>query len=676
MILNSVVVENFRSFYGEQTINFSTDKNKNTTIIYALNGVGKTNLLNSILWCLHGTFSAGFKNPKDVLNWEAKRRGRKSFHVTLNFEENGNQYTIKRTGGDNENFKVFLIQDDGNAEEIKTAPSLFVNSIIPKDMAGYFINDGEGNDLVVDRDGYISVRRSIRDILGFNVAEKTLEDLSKIKSEVRQELKRFDKDKELSTLEDSIQNIDESIVQNRKTLTETQSLLDTYEDQFNLKEKQLGSSSSVVVDQLISSRNKTDITLKATESRLATLEGNKIALIREYSWVAFAHPLTNEALDFIDESELKGKIPAPFNIQLVKDIFEQKECICGACISPGTDAFDKINSLIGQAADPELINRLQKARSRLTAVKTLSPQARKRIEENFKDVREAQDLITSLKSELEGISSKILDLDDEKIRSLEKERNILKSKIRETERKIDRLNDKIEDLVKDKKDLEAQAKRIEGLSPRAKVLKSKIDLIEKVEEKITEELQQSEKDVYGLLAEKIDSFLDKYLRQDYRVSITSDFKICLQDRNGKPVPPSGGQGAILSFIYISSLISIARERRELESAILTPGAIAPLVFDAPFSKLDTKYAPNVAKELPNLVDQLIVLMFQEKGKNISETLRAEGKLGKEYYFCEEIAGEKGDAEVHTMNFNGKSVPVTKYGCPIDRVIVNEVTENV
>jgi len=675
MILNSVVVENFRSFYGEQSIEFSTDKKKNTTILYALNGVGKTNLLNAILWCLHGSFSNGFKNPKDVLNWEAKRRGRKSYHVTLNFEENDNIYTIKRSGGETDNFKVFLISKDGNAEEVKSSADLFINSIIPKDMAGYFINDGEGNDLVVDRDGYISVRRSIRDILGFKVAEKTLEDLSKIKNEIRQELKKFDKDKELSEIEDRIQIFDESIVASRKTLTETQSSLETYEDRFNYVEKQLGTSSSAVVDQLISLRSKAEDRLRSTERRLVALESNKIVLIREYSWVAFAYLLSNEALDFIDESELKGRIPAPFNIQLVKDILDKEECICGACIAPESEAFKKINSLLKEAADPELINRLQKARSRLTAVKTLSPQARERIEENFKDVREAQDLISSLKGEMDEISDKILNLDDEKIRSLEKERNTLKNKIRETERSVDRLTDKIEDLLKRKKDLEGQAKRIEGLSPRAKILKSKIDLIEKVELEISGELQQSEKDVHGLLAQKIDSFLDKYLRQDYRVSITSDLKICLQDRNGKPVPPSGGQGAILSFIYISSLISIARERRELESAILTPGAIAPLVFDAPFSKLDPKYAPNVAKELPNLVDQLIVLMYQDDGKNVSETLRSAGRLGKEYYFCEEIAGEKGDTEIHTLTFFGRSVPVTKYDCPIDRVIVKEVREN-
>jgi hypothetical protein len=96
------------------------------------------------------------------------------------------------------------------------------------------------------------------------------------------------------------------------------------------------------------------------------------------------------------------------------------------------------------------------------------------------------------------------------------------------------------------------------------------------------------------------------------------------------------------------------------------------VFDAPFSKLDPKYAPNVARELPKLVDQLIVLMYQDDGKNVSEILRAEGRLGKEYYFCEEIAGEQNGRDIHALTFNGKSVPVTLYECPIDKVVVKEV----
>ena len=99
MIIKSVTLENFRSFYGEQKINFSTDPQRNTTVIYALNGVGKTNLLNSILWCLHDMFTPGFKGVKDILNWQAEKQGRKSYHVTVDFEEDGVNYSVKRSGG-------------------------------------------------------------------------------------------------------------------------------------------------------------------------------------------------------------------------------------------------------------------------------------------------------------------------------------------------------------------------------------------------------------------------------------------------------------------------------------------------------------------------------------------------------------------------------------------------
>jgi DNA sulfur modification protein DndD len=241
---------------------------------------------------------------------------------------------------------------------------------------------------------------------------------------------------------------------------------------------------------------------------------------------------------------------------------------------------------------------------------------------------------------------------------------------------VDRLEDKIKALTKDRSSLQQEASRIQGLSPRAKVLKHKLNVIEGVEAQIMSELEEAEGDIHHILKEKIDSFLDKYLRQDYRVLITSDLSLCLQDRNGKAVPPSGGQGAILSFIYISSLIAIARARRDLESSILTPGAIAPLIFDAPFSNLDPKYAPNVARELPKLVDQLIILMYQDEGKNVTSTFLEEGKLGREYYFCELIAGEQGDREIHELSFGDQTIAVTEYGASVDKVVVKEVVRDV
>lgn len=672
MVINSVTIENFRSFYGVQSVSFATDKEKNTTLIYGLNGVGKTNFLNAVLWCLHGMFSAGFANQHDILNREAKRRGRKSYHVTLEFEESGKEYVVKRSGGDIESFKVF-VNDEGNYIEITQDPKLFINSIIPKDMAGYFISDGEGGTFSVDPDGMISVKRSIRDILGFNVAEKAVEDLVRIRSELRQELKKFDVDKEFSDLEQKIQICDESIVSNKKTLEDNKSLLERYQVKIDQVNKRLGGSSSAIVKQLQAQRTRAERERENAARSLVSEEGRKVKLIRDYSWVAFSNRIAGEALDFIDESEIKGTIPAPYNLQLVKDILSQAECICGACIEPGTKAYSRIQELLGKAADPDLINRLQRARSRLTMIKAFSSKAKEELEDNYRRCADLTRSIASLDAQIKNHSDQILEAEDEKINELERERTSLERKISETSRAIGRCEQKLDELISKRKEYEERVKRIEGLSPRAKTLKSRIEVVDKIEELINNELQAAESGIHDILKDKINIFMEKYLRQDYKVVLTSDMKIGLEDRNGYLIPPSGGQGAILSFVYISSLISIARERRDMDSSILTPGAIAPLIFDAPFSKLDPKYAPNVAKELPRLVDQLVVLMYPDPSKNIDNVIKDAGKLGRVYYMTEEIAAEQGDKLNSELVIEGRAIPAAVYCSPIDKVIINEAS---
>ena len=58
----------FRCFYDEQVIDFSFDKDKNVTLIHAENGVGKTTLLNALIWCFYGDTTARFEMKEDIVN--------------------------------------------------------------------------------------------------------------------------------------------------------------------------------------------------------------------------------------------------------------------------------------------------------------------------------------------------------------------------------------------------------------------------------------------------------------------------------------------------------------------------------------------------------------------------------------------------------------------------------
>jgi DNA sulfur modification protein DndD len=50
MKIKKIELQNFRQFYGEQSLLLSTNVTKNVTLVHAENTVGKTTLLNAVLW--------------------------------------------------------------------------------------------------------------------------------------------------------------------------------------------------------------------------------------------------------------------------------------------------------------------------------------------------------------------------------------------------------------------------------------------------------------------------------------------------------------------------------------------------------------------------------------------------------------------------------------------------
>ena len=54
MKIEKIEIENFRGWNGPHEIKFSVKKDKPVTLIIAENGTGKSNILEAIMWCLHG----------------------------------------------------------------------------------------------------------------------------------------------------------------------------------------------------------------------------------------------------------------------------------------------------------------------------------------------------------------------------------------------------------------------------------------------------------------------------------------------------------------------------------------------------------------------------------------------------------------------------------------------
>ena len=64
MIFKTITLKNFRQFHGKCVFNFATDEYQNITLIHGENGVGKTTLLNAVLWCFFEILTERFEKKK------------------------------------------------------------------------------------------------------------------------------------------------------------------------------------------------------------------------------------------------------------------------------------------------------------------------------------------------------------------------------------------------------------------------------------------------------------------------------------------------------------------------------------------------------------------------------------------------------------------------------------
>ena len=87
MRLLSVVISDFRGFYGVQQVNFAADDQKRVTVLHGENGAGKTNFLNAIHWCITGKFTPRFQDQKLLVNKEAFKEGQRECYVEIMFKD-------------------------------------------------------------------------------------------------------------------------------------------------------------------------------------------------------------------------------------------------------------------------------------------------------------------------------------------------------------------------------------------------------------------------------------------------------------------------------------------------------------------------------------------------------------------------------------------------------------
>ena len=673
MKLRKIKLINFRQFYGEQEIDIADAPDKNVTLIHAQNGVGKTTILNSVLWTFYGQTTAKFLEPEKIINRASMKQGGKTASVGIEFSHEGNDYLAQRyfrqdRGYPEQIFKVHKIVN-GDYQELRT-PDEFVQSVMPQAMAPYFYFDGEHAETFSAAHHHQKVAKAIRNILGCNIAELAIDDLNICAKKLQKEISEIpdasdlkQAEQELSRLETNAQQLDQKL----EVLEERRS---TFQETVDELGRQLASLSVVAAKQQL--RNSKEKTLQDVRRKILECQASIVSWAgRSDTLRLVAAKLSGASLDFIDEETLKGRIPSPYNETFVKGLLQAHSCVCGRHLNEGSEEFMAVAKLLESAGNALVLNRVVKARSKCEELRKDPDSAVRHLRKVQEEIGKLRQDEQDLEQEIAAISKEIASINISEVQNKEEARRKAQNEIRAITEQIGAALHQKRNADSDLAEAKRRYQKRSGENHRAKPLKIRLDVAEAAANFLRQELKGHEKSARTLIQNDVAEIIRQTARRAYQYRLYDDYRMELLFEDGSMVPRSTGESQLLSLAFIAALVRYAKMRSNANGRILIPGIVAPLVLDSPFGQLDDVYREATARFVPNLAEQVVVLVSRTQGdENVLGAMRA--KVGAEYVLTAENTASRDSRKEEHIAINGKSYPLTSYECAVDMTRVQQV----
>lgn len=646
MILDSLILENYRVYRGPEKIVFAKG-DKHVTIIQGTNEVGKTTIMNSITWCLYGRELFREQGSEDILNnnksIEMEINDVAEVKVELNMIDNKNRKIkfirtknffkddVDSVIGDSSSLKIFA-NENGDDKEISNTGN-YIASNLPEKIREYFLFDGEQLGYYFSKDNK-EIKDSVFKLAQLNLLKKVenhirgvrdqyisklknlnpnLANLLKTQSNKEKELKLYTD--ELSSLKQHVQQLDEDINKNE------------------IKIKNMGEDPK----KLFNERDRLKRNLDKLEESIASHEFRYTKFLIDSFPLIFGF----NALKYVKEKgeylEEKGYIPARYKKEFLDFLLEEHECICGADLSEGSEGYKKIKELCDKTSDitdfSEEINQLLAKINAILAENNLKS-FKEDMVEKLKLISKLTEEKSVIDKEYNEVLMKIENIGSEKaLELITKNKNLIKTrdiKLKE----IGKAEAKIDNLKVDLQELGPAIKMEENKAPLKSELELAIDFCDNVQKKVNKIYDDLEQDIHDKLQRLTsDEFKRMHWKEGYsNVFIDNNYNIHILKKDGTKKTPndlSAGGKLVLALSFMTALNSLS-------------GFDLPILIDTPFGRLDEEIKENFGKYLHDYTkDKQITFLMTGSENSINFRKGINDHIGKQYllHFNEEEKGE-------------------------------------
>lgn len=681
MIIKKIIIENFRQFLGHQELVFATAKTKNVTILHAENGFGKTALLNAILWGFYGHDGLTDDLPKkESILHEGLALGKDAdedteTRVSILFDDRDDKYTLVRTlnlaqqRDDSRKTKLELsINRDGQTfEESNAQAQRRISAIMPHGIRHFLFFNGEDIDHLAMEKSAGDITNAIHQMLGLELLRKTIDDLDH--GNVRGKLVAELRDKTDSNTKELIDRQDELERQIQEYRTRLQDCHDNQSAVANeIKSIDLRLAANKATRELQSQRAHLEAERNAADKRLKELNEQIATLIAEDGFVLFSTELVQRGREITQRLRNEGKIPARVLNVFIEDLLKAGHCICGSELKEGTDAYNKVRELLTIAGDQYFNNAVGALDNAIGGIENAVERTRDMFRQRVSERVDLKNRHRQIAESLDEISQKLGDKDSEEIHKLEEKRQSLQLRERELYQEEGSLNKCIEDMESEREQIRRQIAAAKQNDHAAVLTQQRLQLLDDTLELLRKMLDLEMEDVREVLSKEINDQFGKIVDRRYWVDLSEDFVLSLRkelefengDSQEIDVAHSQGQRQITSLVFIASLVALARRRDEIPTILKgVEGGEYPMVMDSPFGQLGDEFRAGVAKWIPTLAPQVVLMVSSSQyGGAVESELGTSKRIGRRYYLCYHGPSKRDEAKSR-LTIGGKKLTVYK-----------------
>ena len=665
MIIKSLKIKDFRQFYGDNKIEFGTDK-KNVTLILGANGNGKTGIFRAVMFAFYGDeILDQDENTGEIhlVNLD-KLNENVGLPVTatveMEFENENIDYLIRRSitsikdGIKIQNHlmpaELFEYGEHGDFSRLSENIDSFVNHILEKDIREFFFFDAEKMQLLNSTKSSRSMSKEIKNGIIRLLQIKSLDEGTSILQEMinskNKDIASKAKDGELQNKVNEKEQIEKDLAVEEESLDNLRLEKKYARNELEEIEKKL--SSSEEIRNLQTERNK--------ENEIIDLKRKNYSQSKKAIRYLFSSATSYLAQDLLERNEttlleFQNKKTDQIPLELIdQSLFNHKCAVCQTNIEKHSIqhlVLEKLKEEYSYSNTTPIVNNIlrvidgqRKSKGRfieqLNGSITEVVNAEEAIEQSEIILRKLDNIISDRAANLENL--KLL---EEKLSTLRSKVENFNFDIPKKELHIEELKAK---LIKAEREIAELSKKFENVRQES-LIRNKFVIMKQILESVTKNYTE---DVITDLSIEMTTTLSKLLdakdRNIFdRVVIDPNFDIKLLDRMGinRVQDLSMGQGQIFTLSFILSLAKLAsRGRSEINF---------PLFMDTPFGRLSGVNRDNLIKNVPELTNQWILLLTDTELTRVERDAFDQYERVGKVYELENFNGKTKIAEKNTVN---------------------------